>query len=91
MPFSKYYNNLWGITPLTPPPPPSPWETAVVWTLMAKLVMGTSWEAKLIKVTFWVAYSNEDFTQKKALSLRVNMFNTKVLTGDTIFRSPTGD
>lgn len=47
------------------PPPPSPWETAVVWTLMAKLVMGTSWEAKLIKVTFWVAYSNEDFTQKK--------------------------
>ena len=58
---------------------------------MAKLVMGTSWEAKLIKVTFSVAYSNEDFTQKKALSLRVNMFNTKILTGDTIFRSPTGD
>ena len=78
MPFSKYYNNLWGITPLKTPTP-SPWETAVVWTLM-----GTSWEAKLIKVTFWVAYSNEDFTQKKALSLRVNMFNTKVLTGDTI-------
>ena len=79
-----------GQYPPNNPPPLSPWETAVVWTLMAKLVMGTSWEAKLIKVTFWVA-TQMKISHKKALSLSVNMFNTKVLTGDTIFRSPTGD
>ena len=29
--------------------------------------------------------------QKKAFSLSVNVFSTKVLTGDTIFTSPTGE
>lgn len=38
---SKYYDNLWGIT-LQTPPRPLPWETAVVWIPMAKLVMGPS-------------------------------------------------
>ena len=30
-------------------------------------------------------------TKKNALDLRVNVFSTKVLTGDTIFTSPNGD
>ena len=29
--------------------------------------------------------------QKKALYLRVNVFSTNVLIGETIFTSPTGD
>jgi len=33
---------------------------------------------------------NLDFL-KNALSLSVNVFSTEVLTGDTIFTSPTGD
>ena len=32
-----------------------------------------------------------DLKKKKALYLSVNEFNTKVLIGDTIFTSPTGD
>ena len=36
----------------------------------------------------WIATSRE---KQKALFLSVNVFSTKVLIGDTIFTSPTGD
>ena len=38
-----------------------------------------------------ISTSKSDGYIKKALYLSVNVFSTKVLIGDTIFTSPTGD
>ena len=35
--------------------------------------------------------TDEDYVKKKALYLSVKVFSTKLLIGDTIFTSPTGD
>ena len=54
-----------------------PWASFVTSTLHAE-------------AQFWTAKKNKEI-RKNALYLSVNVFSTKVLIGDTILTSPTGD